>query len=94
MVRGLKSIIMLLLITVVFNLFLIPGTPVVAFLEADGHAGGYRDGSVAMAVRLVYLIRRLVRHDTDDDAEQSDGRSGEGAAPAWESSTFRCTRSR
>ena len=31
MVKGMKTIVMLMLITVVFNLFLTPGTPVVQF---------------------------------------------------------------
>ena len=55
MVRGLKSIIMLLLITVVFNLFLIPGTPVVHFWKLTVTRAGI-ETAVAMAVRLVYLI--------------------------------------
>ena len=55
MVRGLKSIIMLLLITVVFNLFLIPGTPVVHFWKLTVTREGI-ETAVAMAVRLVYLI--------------------------------------
>lgn len=85
MVRGLKSIILLLLITVVFNLFLIPGTPVVHFWKLTVTREGI-ETAVAMAVRLVYLIGRLVRHDTDDHAEQSDGRSGKGDAPAGKAS--------
>ena len=52
MVRGLKSIIMLLLITVVFNLFLIPGTPVVHFWKLTVTREGI-ETAVAMAVRLV-----------------------------------------
>ena len=55
MVRGPKSIIMLLLITVVFNLFLIPGTPVVHFWKLTVTREGI-ETAVAMAVRLVYLI--------------------------------------
>ena len=55
MVRGLKSIIVLLLITVVFNLFLIPGTPVVHFWKLTVTREGI-ETAVAMAVRLVYLI--------------------------------------
>lgn len=55
MVRGLKSIVMLLLITVVFNLFLIPGTPVVHFWKLTITQEGI-ETAVGMAVRLIYLI--------------------------------------
>ena len=55
MVRGLKSIVMLLLITVVFNLFLIPGTPVVQLWKLTITQEGI-ETAVSMAVRLIYLI--------------------------------------
>lgn len=55
MVRGMKSIVFLLLIAVVFNLFLTPGEPLVTFwkinITKEGlHLAGF------MAVRLVFLI--------------------------------------
>ena len=55
MLRGLKSIIMLLMITVVFNLFLIQGTPILklGFLTITWE--GLRT-AVFMAIRLIYLI--------------------------------------
>lgn len=55
MVRGLKSIVMLLLITVVFNLFLIPGTPLIHIWKLTITQEGV-ETAVAMAVRLIYLI--------------------------------------
>ncbi len=55
MMRGLKSIIMLLMITVVFNLFLIQGTPVVKIWFLTITEEGIRT-AVFMAVRLIYLI--------------------------------------
>ncbi len=55
MTKGLKSIIMLLMITVVFNLFLIPGTPVCKIWILTVTKEGIIT-AVSMAVRLVYLI--------------------------------------
>ena len=43
-VKGLKAIFILMMITVAFNLFLTPGTPV--FQEADDYHGRNRDGSI------------------------------------------------
>lgn len=55
MVKGLKSIIMLLMITVIFNLFLTRGTPVfhvwILTVTKEGIAM-----ALSMAVRLIYLI--------------------------------------
>lgn len=55
MVRGLKSIVILLLISVSFNLFLTPGTPIfkIGFLQMT------REGlefAAFMAVRLIFLV--------------------------------------
>lgn len=54
-VRGLKSIVMLLMITVVFNLFLIPGTAIlkIGFLTITKE--GLKT-AISMAVRLIFLI--------------------------------------
>ena len=55
MTKGMKSIIMLLMITVVFNLFLTPGTPLVSFWKLTITREGLRLASF-MAIRLVMLI--------------------------------------
>ena len=55
MVRGLKSIMILLLLSVSFNLFLTPGTPIfkIGFLQMTWE--GLRFAAF-MAIRLVYLV--------------------------------------
>ena len=56
MIRGLKAIIMILMITVVFNLFLTPGERVlVRFWKLQITDTGLRTAAF-MAVRLIYLI--------------------------------------
>lgn len=55
MVRGMKTIIFLLLITVCFNLFLTPGTPLVTFWKLTITGEGLRMAAT-MAIRLVLLI--------------------------------------
>ncbi len=55
MLKGLKSILMILMITVVFNLFLIPGTPVLRIWKLTITQEGI-ETAVFMAIRLVYLI--------------------------------------
>lgn len=55
MIRGMKSIIFLLIIAVVFNLFLTPGEVVVAFWKVQITREGIRT-AVFMAIRLVFLI--------------------------------------
>ncbi|MDY3920092.1 MAG: energy-coupling factor transporter transmembrane component T [Candidatus Limivivens sp.] len=55
MVKGLKSIMILLMITVVFNLFLTPGTVVLQIWKLKITQEGIRQ-SVFMAIRLVFLI--------------------------------------
>ena len=55
MVKGMKSILFLLLITVVFNLFLIPGTELVSFWKLTITVEGLRT-AVTMAIRLTLLI--------------------------------------
>lgn len=55
MVRGMKTIILLLLITVVFNLFLTPGTPLVSFWKLTITIEGAKLAA-SMAIRLTLLI--------------------------------------
>lgn len=55
MIKGLKAIIMLLMITVLFNLFLTPGEILVEFWIFKITKEGLRI-SVFMAIRLIYLI--------------------------------------
>ena len=55
MLKGLKSIFMLMMITVIFNLFLTKGTPVVHFWIFTITAEGIRTAAF-MAIRLIYLI--------------------------------------
>ncbi len=55
MVRGLKSIVVLLLISVSFNLFLTPGTPIfkIGFLQMTWEGVEF---AAFMAVRLIFLV--------------------------------------
>ena len=55
MVRGMKTIILLLMITVVFNLFLTPGTPLVSFWKLTITMEGAKLAA-SMAIRLTLLI--------------------------------------
>ncbi len=55
MVKGLKAIVVLMLLTAVFNLFLTPGKPLVSFLIFTITEEGLKN-AVFMAVRLTYLI--------------------------------------
>lgn len=55
MMKGLKSIIVLLIITVVFNLFLTPGETLIEFLIFRITKEGLRT-AIFMTVRLAYLI--------------------------------------
>lgn len=55
MVRGLKSIMVLLMITMLFNLFLTPGIPVLRIWRVQITQEGIRQ-ALFMAIRLVYLI--------------------------------------
>lgn len=54
-VRGLKAIFILMMITVAFNLFLTPGTPVLTIWKLKITAEGIETAAF-MAIRLVYLI--------------------------------------
>ncbi len=55
MVKGMKTIILLLMITVVFNLFLTPGTPLVSLWKLTITVEGLRM-ALTMAIRLTLLI--------------------------------------
>ncbi len=55
MVKGLKAIVIILLITVVFNLFLTPGETLVSFWKLRITEEGLKNAAF-MAVRLIYLI--------------------------------------
>ena len=55
MVKGMKAIVFILLITVVFNLFLTPGEPLVTLWKLTITKEGLRI-AVMMAVRLSFLI--------------------------------------
>jgi energy-coupling factor transport system permease protein len=55
MVKGLKAIIMLLMITVLFNMFLTPGDPLIHYGIIKISKEGVRI-AVFMAIRLIYLI--------------------------------------
>lgn len=55
MIKGMKTIIMLLMITVVFNLFLTPGTPLVSLWKLTITVEGLRMAAT-MAIRLTLLI--------------------------------------
>ena len=55
MIRGMKSIVFLLLIAVVFNLFLTPGEALITFWKITITKEGVRIASF-MAIRLVFLI--------------------------------------
>lgn len=55
MIKGLKAIIMLLMLTVVINMFMTPGDPLVTVWKLTITKQGFRT-AVFMAFRLVYLI--------------------------------------
>lgn len=55
MVKGLKAVMILLMITVLFNLFVIPGTPIFHIWKLTVTVEGVKT-AVFMAIRLVYLI--------------------------------------
>ena len=55
MVRGMKTILLLLMITVVFNLFLTPGTPLISFWKLTITIEGAKLAA-SMAIRLTLLI--------------------------------------
>lgn len=54
-VKGMKAILFILLLTVVFNLFLTPGTPLISFWKLTITVEGVKV-AVMMAIRLSFLI--------------------------------------
>lgn len=56
MVKGMKAILFLLMITVVFNLFLTQGTPIVTFFGKVSITWEGLELAVFMAIRLAFLI--------------------------------------
>lgn len=75
MVKGLKAIVVLMLITAAFNLFLTPGTPIVKFwifkITTGGGAECDSDGDPSDLPDPWNLD-----HDTYDDTKPAHGRSG------------------
>ncbi len=55
MVRGMKAVLFLFMLTVVFNLFLTPGTPLISFYRLTITREGLRT-AFTMAVRLILLV--------------------------------------
>ncbi len=55
MVKGMRAIVLLLMITVLFNLFLTPGTPLITIWKLTITAEGLRL-AISMAIRLTLLI--------------------------------------
>ncbi len=55
MVRGMKGIIFLLMVTVIFNLFLTPGIPLVQFWKLQITDEGLRN-AIFTTIRLIFLI--------------------------------------
>ncbi len=55
MIKGLKAIFLLLMITVIFNLFLTPGEPIIQIWKLVITKEGLKT-AIFMAIRLVYLI--------------------------------------
>ncbi len=74
MVKGLKAIVVLMLITAAFNLFLTPGTPIVKFWIFKITAGGAECDSDGDPPDL--SDSRNFNHDTYDDTKPAHGRSG------------------
>ena len=75
MVKGMKTIVMLMLITVVFNLFLTPGTPLFTIWKLTITQEGLKM-AISMAIRLT-ANHWILCDDADYHTEQSDGRYGE-----------------
>ena len=78
MVKGLKTIFILMLITVAFNLFLTDGMPVLQIWKLTITLEGIRTAA--------FMAIRLIRNDPDHHPQRSDGRDGEGTAFSEENS--------
>ncbi len=59
MVKGLKAIVILMIITALFNLFLTSGKELVSFLDFYDYEG--LRNAILMAIRLTYLITLVHR---------------------------------
>lgn len=72
MARGLKSIVIILLITVSFNLFLTPGTSIIdVWLLRQYNMGGLRKGRIH-GNTFDSFDSWLINHDTYDNAKCAD----------------------
>ena len=90
MVRGLKSIVVLLLISVSFNLFLTPGTPIfkIGFLQMTWEGVEF---AAFMAIRLIFLVLgstiltlTTTPNQLTDGLEKSLGFLGKAGVPVHE----------
>ena len=78
-VKGLKPIVILLMFTVVMNLFLTRGgETLLHFWIFTITEEGVRT-SVFMALRLMYLVAEIVSYDVYDISQRIDGRNGKTA---------------
>ena len=75
--RGLRAVLILLLISVSFNLFLTGGRVIAQLWIFKITAEGVRL-AVFMAVRLIFSGYRLVAYDPHHDSQSADGWLGEG----------------
>ena len=82
MVKGLKAIMILMLITAVFNLFLTPGEALVKCLAFYDHEGGC-DQRGADGDPPDLSDSRNLNHDADHNAEPADRWSGKSADAAF-----------
>ena len=73
MVKGMKAILFLLLITVVFNLFLTPGDPLFFDLEAYYYKTRC-SYSCFFGNSFKFFNNRLLHYDIDNNAKSVDGR--------------------
>lgn len=64
MVKGMKTIVMLMMITVVFNLFLTQGTPLFTIWKLTITQEGLKM-AISMAIRLDTADHWIIRDDTD-----------------------------
>ena len=72
MVKGMKTIVMLMLITVVFNLFLTPGTPLFTIWKLTITQEGLKM-AISMAIRLTLLTLTTTPNNLTDGMEKMMG---------------------
>ena len=80
MVKGLKAIVILLLITGVFNLLFTPGDITIWSWGPFKLTDAGISNAILMVLRLIYLIRHIT-DDSDNYAEPVDGRTGKSLRP-------------